>query len=105
MRFVQSYQRRKCANSCSRMTLRSFGGTSRNAHAGKTIVRFQKPMAAGTRTLSDVAIVIEPNPTDLDALIASKGFCTAGSRFTAAIGVQLLRSPRRRQNPVAKRTI
>src|SRR6266403_2129718 len=75
MRFVQSSQRRRCANSCSRMTFRSWAGSSRNAQAGSTIVRFQKPMAAGTRTHSDVAIVIEfeiafeidPDPTDPDA--------------------------------------
>src|SRR6266478_8439271 len=113
MRFVQSSQRRRCANSCSRMTFRSWAGSSRSAQAGSTIVRFQKPMAAGTRTYSDVAIVIEfeiafeidPDPTDPDAPIASTVFRTAGSRSATTIGVQLRRSRRKRQSPAAKRII
>src|SRR5437899_5254866 len=113
MRFVQSSQRRRCANSCSRITFRSWAGSSRNAQAGSTIVRFQKPIAVGTRTHSDVAIVIEfeiafeidPETTDPDAPIASTVFRTAGSRFAATIGVQLRRSRRRRQSPAAKRII
>src|ERR1700686_3433107 len=113
MRFVQSSQRRRCANSCSRMTFRSWAGNSRNAQAGKTIVRFQKPMAAGTRTYSDVAIVIDLEiefeidleMTDPDAPIASTVFRTAGSRSAATIGVQLRRSRRRRQSPASKRII
>src|SRR6266481_7067297 len=113
MRFVQSSQRRRCANSCSRITFRSWARSSRNAQAGSTIVRFQKPIAAGTRTYSDVAIVIEfetafeidPETTDPDAPIASTVFRTAGSRSAATIGVQLRRSRRRRQSPAAKRII
>src|SRR6266404_6535439 len=109
MRFVQSSQRRRCANSCSRMTFRSWAGSSRNAQAGSTIVRFQKPMAAGTRTDSDVAIVIDFEidlaPTDPEALIASTVFRTAGSRSAATTGVQLRRSRRRRQSPATKRII
>src|ERR1700681_2726225 len=115
MRFVQSSQRRRCANSCSRMTFRSWGDSSRSAQAGRTMVRFQKPMAAGTRTYSDVAIVIDletidpdvnkPDVTDRDAPIASTVFRTAGSRSAATIGVQLRRSPRRRPSPVTKRII
>src|SRR5258706_5753568 len=111
MRFVQSSQRRRCANSCSRITFKSWAGSSRNAQAGSTIVRFQKPIAAGTRTYSDVAIVIEfeiafemaPETTDPDALIASTVFRTAGSRSAAKIGIQLRRRRRRRQSPAAKR--
>src|SRR5258708_225117 len=113
MRFVQSSQRRRCANSCSRMTFRSWAGSSRNAQAGRTMVRFQKPMAAGTRTYSEVAIVIDletidadvnkPDVTDPDAPIASTVFRTAGSRSAAKIGVQLRRRRLRRQNPAAKR--
>src|ERR1700676_4946077 len=79
------------------------------------MVRFQKPMAAGTRTYSDVAIVIDletidpdvnkPDMTDRDLPIASTVFRTAGSRSAATIGVQLRRSRRRRQSPVTKRII
>src|SRR5713226_10557875 len=97
------------------MTFRSWAGSSRNVQAGRTMVRFQKPMAAGTRTHSDVAIVIsldankpdvnKPDPTDPDAPIASTVFRTAGSRSAATIGVQLLRSRRSRQSPAAKRII
>src|SRR6266852_2676435 len=91
------------------MTFRSWAGSSRNVQAGRTMVRFQKPMAAGTRTHSDVAIVIkfeiEFEITDPDAPIASTVFRTAGSRSAATIGVQLLRSRRSRQSPAAKRII
>src|SRR5258708_40013079 len=77
------------------------------------MVRFQKPIAAGTRAHSDVAIVIEfeiafeidPDPTDPDAPIASTVFRTAGSSSAATIGVQLRRSRRSRQSPAAKRII
>src|ERR1700674_791487 len=70
-------------------------------------------MAAGTRTYSDVAIVIDLEiefeidleMTDPDAPIASTVFRTAGSRSAATIGVQLRRSRRRRQSPVTKRII
>src|SRR5216684_997034 len=94
------------------MTLRSLAGSSRNAQDGRTIVRFQKPIAAGTRTHSDVAMVTELarcstnlEANDPDATIASTVFRTAGSRSAATIAVQLRRSRRRRQSPVAKRTI
>ena len=99
MRFVQSSQRRRCANSCSRMTLRSSGGSSCNAQAGSTIARLKKPMAAGTRTHSDVAI--DRRTRRLHPTV----FRTAGSRSAAMIGVQLRRNWRRRQSPAAKRTI
>src|SRR5229473_2964805 len=87
------------------MTLRSLGGSSRNVQAGRTIIRFQKPMAAGTRTYSDVATVIDLEANDTDALIASTVFRTAGSRSAATSAMQLRRSRRRRQSPVAKRAI
>src|SRR5580704_10497164 len=98
MRFVQSSQRRRCANSCSKMTLRSFGGNSRSAHTGRTMVRFQKPIAAGTRTCSEVAIVIDLDidfidldidfDPKFDAPIISTVFRTVGSRSAATMGVQ-----------------
>src|SRR6266446_5022675 len=62
-------------------------------------------MAAGTRTDSDVAIVIDFETADPDPLIATIVFRTAGSRSAATIGVQLRRSRRRRQSPAAKRMI
>ena len=82
------------------------------------MVRLKKPMAAGTRTHSDVAIVIDLGTIDLetvdletldleaiepDAPIASTVLRTAGSRSATPIGVQLSRSRRRLQIPVAKR--
>ncbi len=100
MRLVQSSPRRKCANSCNRMTLRSSGGSSRKAHAGRIIVRFQKPIAAGTRTHSDVDIV-----TGAEATMASTVFRTTGSRSAATTGVQLCRSRRKCQSPSTKRAI
>src|ERR1700688_117764 len=63
-------------------------------------------MAAGTRTHSDVAIIIEfLEIIDPDAPIASTVFRTAGSRSAAMIGVQLRRSCRRRQSPASNRII
>src|ERR1700678_3220784 len=108
MRLVQSSPRRRWANSCNKMTLRSCGGSSRNAQAGRTVVRFQKPIAAGTRTWADVATVIDFDDLDFDnfdAPMASTVFCTHGSRSAAIIGVQLWRSFRKRHNPVSRRAM
>src|SRR5271169_1533636 len=81
------------------MAFRSLGASSRNAQSGRTIAGFQKPIAAGTRTASDVALV-----TGLDATIAFTVVRTAGSKSAATMAVQLRRSRRRRQSPVAKRS-
>src|SRR5208282_297845 len=78
--------------------------SSRNAQAGRTIVRLQKPMAAGTRTHSEVATVTGFD-ADFDAPITSTVFLTAGSRSAATTGVQLRRNCRRCQSPVARRAI
>jgi hypothetical protein len=73
-------------------------------------------MAAGTRTQSDVAILIDLEKIDekidledgevtgLDALIASTVFRTTGSRSASTIAVQLRRNCRNRQSPPARRT-
>src|SRR5260370_34807351 len=87
------------------MTLRSLGGSSRNVQAGRTIIRFQKPMAAGTRTYSDVATVIDLEANDPDALIASTVLRTAGWRSAATSAMQLRPSRRGRQSTSAKLSI
>jgi hypothetical protein len=83
------------------MALRSAAGSSRTVQAGKTIVRFHKPIADGTRTSSDVAILIGDPDAKAMALIV---FPTEAAKLPVLSGEHRLRNACILQMPTDKRS-
>src|SRR5208282_5058901 len=87
------------------MMPRSDGGNSRNAQGGNTIIGFQRPTAAGTRTRPEVARVTGRETNDWVEFNSARRSRTDSSRLAGSTALQVWRNSRRRQSPTARRAV